>query len=754
MPEWIDTLKELSDDPENFEFEGGLASLSRHGTDYLLELKTIPGAGVCVMRVNDNPQEHPTPIDLFVQQHFLELPRLARQIQRTLDAARKLRPAVFVDGPARLNQGKEEINWPHAWQGMNTFLAEAEPGSTRLVQLMAAAGQGKTVLLEELAAIAAQGYRPESFPRPLVLVVDLLGRYVGNIDDAIAGSLNNTYLFPSLTQKDVMFCIRRQWLQLALDGFDELVARIGARDAFLRISDLVDQLGGSGSIILSARESFFELYQITASIRTYLQPKVGTYATAVVTLMPWSEPQGREVFTGLRSKDPLKDLTDLISAFDNDTKLVLQPFFLTRLAELWVKGERFPGARGQPSELARTRFIIESFVGRETFKWQDRDGNLILTQQQHFDLLSGLAEEMWRSGAFRLTVDELRVATEFYLGTAEVPAPRVTLALSRIPTHGTLAAKEQRYSFIHDRFFSYFLAIRVARCLIGHDSGTLNAILEGKELPPSVIQWAVWSVRSANVDIVKIITFLQNLRGEKTDTNLSSNLANLCTGLVADYDPKTEVVLSRLPFVGDLFSNHLFTDVSFVDCDFWHVDFKGTKFEKCRFQRCKFGDVLIDEGTSFVKTEFDSATTILSVELSGRGRFYAPTEIEGHLKKVGGIFPVRTAAVRTAAICRVNSDVALTVGRFVRASERTTDVAVEDMEEQYGDVAPAIAKAGIRTKTMKKVDKQTKGPKKTFVRFGVDRDALLQAQAIPSSDPAIEAFWVELAKRYPPHRPQ
>ena len=50
MEVWQESLRALCDDPEEFEYESGMASFARHGRDYLLEFKSYPGVGVCVTR--------------------------------------------------------------------------------------------------------------------------------------------------------------------------------------------------------------------------------------------------------------------------------------------------------------------------------------------------------------------------------------------------------------------------------------------------------------------------------------------------------------------------------------------------------------------------------------------------------------------------------------------------------------------------------------------------------------------------------
>ena len=392
---------------------------ARHGREYTFSLKTVAGIGLAIRR-DDGTYEH---VASYIQRNLLELPRLASQIQRALDREQGKRPGKFVEGPADFEHRKNREHWQSAYSGIDAYLSEGEPDTTRIVQLMAAAGKGKTVLLETVANSFARKYHPDPYPKPILLPIDLLGRYTGNISDAIAGSLNNTYLFPNLTQRDVILGMKKRWIILALDGFDELVARIGVRDAFLGISDLVDQLDGNGDIILSARESFFDLFQITTGIRTYLQTRRGSYSTATIRLSQWTEEQGKEVFSGLGSKNPKDDLHSLSHAFEDDREVVLHPFFLTRLAALWVGGERFESATGQLDTLSRSRYVIETFLQRETYeKWKDRDGNPLLSADGHREMLGAVAEEMWRSGAFTFSIEELRIAAEIGLQTEDLHA--------------------------------------------------------------------------------------------------------------------------------------------------------------------------------------------------------------------------------------------------------------------------------------------------------------------------------------------
>jgi hypothetical protein len=753
MKEWDEVLRQLADDPdEDYERDGGTVMLVRQGQQHLLNMKSVPGIGVAVETASSGSegQHELVPITRYIQKELLGLPRLAAQLIRALDKAVKDRPVPFVEGPAECIADKERHTWADSASGLRQHLNEKEAGTTRFVQLMAPAGQGKTVLLEQIALENARAYRPDEYPVPLLLPVDVLGRYVGSIDDAIAGSLNNTYKFANLTQQDVVECIRQGWIILALDGFDELVARVGARDAFSRLSGLLEQLKGAGAIVVSARESFFELYQITAAIRTYLQPKQGSYDTSVVKLLPWNHPQGVRVFRALGSPTPEADLDALSLVFEGDTEIIYQPFFLTRLANLWRAGERFGGAGTVSGRQARISYVIETFIQREsTEKWQDRQGNALLAAKGHNIMLAAIAEEMWRSGAFRLDVDELKLAAEIGIHRLGLPPSVVEDVKARIPTHAVIRSTDKRYSFQHDRFFHFFLGYEVALHLHEESQGALRAVLEARELGPQVIDWVIWHSLQFQTPLLPLLGFLLKLLEPSTDGVLRTNVA----ALLAKFLPKLlgqEFTASAITFVGDVFAGNTYRNVRLERCQFWNLDVSGTTFENCVFSRCLFGDIRTDEATKMSGSQFlDCSFT--SLELGHEQVcLFAPVEIDQYLRTLGAaVTKTDPAAAFRAAVLAVSEEAIRAVHRYISSSVGTCDVAVEDLEDRFGEMATAVAKIGVRTGVMRQVTRPTSGPKKTLVRFQVDRDMLRRGHMQRTGNEVIDRFWSEVAGKYP-----
>jgi hypothetical protein len=76
-------------------------------------------------------------------------------------------------------------------------------------------------------------------------------------------------------------------------------------------------------------------------------------------------------------------------------------------------------------------------------------------------------------------------------------------------------------------------------------------------------------------------------------------------------------------------------------------------------------------------------------------------------------------------------------------------VAIEDLAEDYGDIATTVAKYGIETNVLREIVKGVRGPKKRFVRFRVDRERLLRGQLAPVGDEPTDAFWAALERKFP-----
>ena len=745
----FDLFRQLADTEDDYVAEGDTIVFTRHGETHTLTLSHVPSVGPA-LRPRGSTTEW-VPVETYIQREILNLPVLARQIQRALERKHDQQGLrEVIDGPAQLREAAETpaASQASAKVALSSLLRTPSFGSTQIVELMAPAGQGKTVLLEHLAIEAARTYQPNQFPAPLLLVVDLLGRYVGTIHDAIAGSLNNTYTFPRLTGRDVVFCIRQRWLNLALDGFDELVARVGTREAFLRTKELVDELDASGSVVLSARDIFFNLFEIDASIRTYLQPKRGSYSIRELSLDRWGETQGRDVFAYLGSKDPRRDLHDLLTAFSNDRELVFRPFFTIRLAAAWLEGERF-GNIGSQQMWDRWNYVIRIFLEREVAeKWRGRNDTPLLTTDQHIAVLGTVAEEMWRSGAFTLTREEVEIAGRIGFSEINVAADRIDDLVSRLPTHGVLSlAGNKSVKFLHESFFLYILGHRLGHALTHEIPESTFAILRAGELSPSVVEWALWCVKKEHASYLKALAWLAKHEDLLTADQVISTNVGAMVGCAGRSEPIEGLIFSKVEFSGRALFGVTVRRVTFKECDVWLADLSSSTFEDCIFERCRFGQLLLDSKTMFPGTSFTDCS-LSRLEIKDQEGLFAPSEIAATLRSRKAHIaddPITRAA--PARKREVAPKVIHCLDKFRRA--KTWDIAVEDMAERHGKTVHDIVKLGLETGVFRTSERDAAGGRKTFFRFTVDREHLFNAQVEADPDQKINAFWDRLEEEFP-----
>jgi hypothetical protein len=743
---WIETLKQLADDPADFDSEGGKIIFMRRGQEIELTLKNRPSVGLSVVREIEGRTDF-LPISIYIQQHLLELPLLAAQIQRTISKNIQKRVSHFVEAPAVITQEGETNQAQNSSTELSELIQISEPSVTTIIQLMAKAGNGKTVLIEQVAQSHAGCYSASDSPIPIVLVVDLLGRFVGTIDDAIAGALNNSYNFPSLRQRDVIVAVKNRWMTLALDGFDELVARIGAKDAFMRISDLLDQLEGSGQLIISARDSFFELQRVSSAINSYLQPQKGSYATISIRLLPWGPEHGIKVLETLNSASPDEDFRMLRSAFPDDT-ILSQPFFLTRLADLWVKGNRFTNADKSGDVLARKKYVINCLLEREvTAKWIDRNRVPIIPDAIHEKILQTIADEMLRTNAYFMSEDEISIAVEVALNEFTLQSDVANNVIARFPTHAFLQKNQRGFHFAHDMYLYYYLARAVTH---GLEAGAqeANRYLESRILLPEVLEWVSDDLANKRCDAKAILENIACAKSISRSRESAVNIGELAPALLTALQ-RQDTDLKRQTFCNLIFSERTFAGKSikggiFIECEFLGSSFAGATFIDCEFRDCEFNNIKISDSSDFTTSNFSAENTYRGLEVEESSRLvYSPEEIVQRLKLAGATIGSGRAPILTLAD-EVNPDLIYYVEQLVKHSQRNWDICVEEYVEKVGESGDLVIRTALEHGILRNWPRETGGPRKTFVRFIVDRDNLMKCLAADVADPKLSAFWRKL----------
>ncbi len=744
-------LKSLADDEDEFITENGEVIFQRHGKDYSIIVRNVPNAGMIIKSCNG--EEINKTVSEFIQSYLLDLPRLASQINRTLETKRKKSGLEYIEAPAIVDQHPQKISTNESKKILLTSLNEPVPFSSQIIHLMATAGQGKTVLLEELAISLSQTYTVNDNPLPILLPIDLLGRYIGTIDDAIAGSLNNTYNFPRLSQKDIVLCLKKNWICLALDGFDELVARVGSSDAFSKITDLLDQLEGNGSIILSARDNFFESHHIIYSMQSFLRPQIGSYTTIKFALVEWEQEQVERIFKNYGSNDPHKDYLDLKETFGNDINLLTNPFFLTKICKLWFeKKERFSEIEQTQSHLSRINYIIEIYLKRETEeKWINRDGKQIIPFKAHNSILGYIAEEMWRTSSFKLSSEELKLSTQIACSILNINADKVDEITERIPTHAVFDVANRLYSFSHDQFFYYYFGFRIAARIVSNDFSEIDTILSEKEINPLLASWIKYNIVffAKGKNQTKAINELQRISAKQNVSLLLKNNIGVILSSLISVSEIENIQIQKCVFSSDCFKNTNVSNVSFSNCEFWKIDLSGTAFNECNFENCSFSDIKLDEETLFQNVNFGKNVSITQLSIYKENfdteYVFSPFEIRKEMLRRHIIF-VEDIEEETDQVIDVKHDVLKCIMKFIKQSNKFHYVSIDEMLEEVGRFSKDIAKIGLASGIFN--ERIVSGTNQRMVVFTCDKNSLLEALRKPVTDTRINDFWAAIVAKF------
>jgi hypothetical protein len=318
--------------------------------------------------------------------------------------------------------------------------------SARVLLIDGPAGIGKTIFIEQLAALRARGFRATG--RPLILHVQSRGRNLSFIQDLMAFSLQTLRL--AVTYDQVPVLVRQGLVTLAIDGFDELGDPSGYDLAWGQVNELVNQVRGKGTLILAGRETFIGRDRLFKDVRTLSRTR--DIVDSLTLNLPdpyWAK---RWLVSRGWSETDMEGLEELFE----QGSYALRPFFLAKLAEPEIAAEIRGRKAGYPLS-----FLVDRMIEREAVKFGDAV-NAVMNKDQRVRFVRQFLRETARDMADNQTesIDEMSLAllTEVALG-ADVSADILGLLKNRAAVMAFLTVDERpRYRcFAHSQLLNHFL---------------------------------------------------------------------------------------------------------------------------------------------------------------------------------------------------------------------------------------------------------------------------------------------------------
>ena len=649
----FETIKEdisaFADDTEEMVIDRrkGLVLFTRGGKDY--EFKVIVDEGSIR---NIEYLDKVIPYTKFLTKHLADLDTLAERLVSK-------RPGVqaFVNGPAMLDSmdSKESIDG----NALDLLMKECDDAnrlSSKIVFITADAGHGKTALLRQFQHIQAKRYLNNESDF-VFWHVDLLGRQLVRISEALMGDLGDLRI-TGLWMQSIIRLIRHGKLVVGIDGFDELAAEQGSNDALSALSLLMSELENSGTLIAASRRTFFDTEDYLKRSRLIEGTVSQLCIFNQINLENWTRVEAIKYMNNKKVINAERTYDECFVLLGSQIQhpILTRPFLLHKLTsalgEYGAKPEDFIGGMSDAHDPRKgVNSIIEAFVKREVEeKWISPDtGEPYLNHEQHIQVLSTVAEEMWRGQTDRLKLDLIETLLVLLLEDWVInDKTRVVQIFDMVKMHAFLVTPfdgDSKYrSFEHPEFKDYFTAISLERIIIkafklGGKKG-LSKFLSIAPISDSLALYTFANSTLENPDVPNLLSLFEEIVEEEwRPTHLQTNVGTLLPFIVKDYDLEErlrfegKVVYSSLIFENKSIQNLTIAKGTFVNSSFANSSFNNVRFEKCEFNELCINSETNFEGTVFIDCNFNG----LKVQNNGDEYMmeYSPVKILNELSNRG-----------------------------------------------------------------------------------------------------------------------
>ena len=694
------------------------------------------------------------PYSKFIGEELGRLSVLAEAIKQ-----KRLDVVPYVDTQASLNDTNDRTS---ALELLRNQCEERNVGATRLIFLTADAGEGKTVLLRRLTRHMANSYSA-GMNNWLLLHVDTQGRSFVRLEEAVAKDLGQLRI-SGLFYSGIIRLVRRGLVTIAVDGFDELLAEIGSAEAYSGLGAFLKQLDGRGTVIAAARSAYFESENYTAQSQLLLSLPNTQVDVEQMKLHRWGREETVQLFenyrrpSGERIQEPNQVYEQLAEVLGADHLVLHSPFLVCQTAGMLAASVTPAEIKDEigPSGFSVVPKVIKSFLQREVDeKWRDQNGAPYLTIEQHIELLSMIADEMWYQSSNSLPVEVIQLVVEILMEEWRLTQRVRVQVVERVKAHALLprASTRSNRAFDHEEFLNYFLAERLNALLkdFTHED-PLRFFLEKHSLPKIVGRWiSVIRPRSPK-QVGDLFAYLSSLAGsEVRSTYLKQNLGLLASSVASTVTSIAEVKLKSMYFEGAEWKGSKLAKVTFNRCTFLDVVINDCEWVDCHFINCQINGLTYNVTTRLDGSHFDENCHVLGLLKDEHGsalfRTYISEKCQAILESLGAHFPTEQQP-RSIQIRPIRNNLRGCLEAFLRIFSRTTGATESLIDLKLGKRAPlfrnSVLPMLIDYGLVRKTDYRGKGHQARF-ELAYPVEQILKAENPEASLPNnLVGFWEKL----------
>lgn len=585
--------------------------------------------------------------------------------------------------PTRLRIQEDEPT--DAIQSLTDRIQAEDEGRTNVIMITGELGAGKTRLLKELVRRQSNRYL-EGEDTPLLLYINAQGRALARFNEALAIELQD--LRVGLTYHSIACLTRLGLIIPVIDGFDELLAVTGYDDSFSSLAIFLDQLGGEGAVVASARSIYYQEEFVNRATEGQTHEP---WQLVTIGLCDWEEEEQEEFLTQFSRSNELNDQDRLNlkrtvdRLFEGHTDLRSKPFFLQQVADLARENR---DQQDRSMDLLST--IADQFIERERQqKLLDRNACSILSRGQVCNLISQIAEEMWHQETRELDFRSVKLVAESVLDETDCDESQCKIVLERIrmfaffstsSSHGTIM-------FEHEVFFSYFLSLSLASYLLKYSD--MRPLLSRSPLPDLVASRVAQVLQShdivrSNSGLEKLLTCLGQaggeywFRGAQVRRNSGMIVLAMLNGEYNELRTVRDLKFQALEFDGGELDNIRFVRSEFNNVIMRHTNLCGARFLQCTAREFYLTEVVVDKNRTRLELNGVSPdANVFGLTVYGEDgpvTLYRPTQVSRILSDCG--MSVMQGEMKSER--DISDDTINLVTRLLRLFQRTNFVSLQD----------------------------------------------------------------------------
>jgi hypothetical protein len=703
-------LTSFADKPTDFDLNKGQLILELHGEILQVDVHQRQNN----LYIKDGLFEELA--ENWIVNRIARIPQLADRIVDYVNEEKNfVRPQGKLLEDLIVRPNEKEIECQDAMECALEILRRRPAGTTHLLYLISDAGEGKTTLINEMARLQAEGYK-KKIQDWLLLPVSLGGRPFIRLDDVIIGTLVNQFRFQFLYYESFLELIRMGVIVLALDGFEEVFVERASGEAVSALGSLVQQLGASGTIMVASRKAYFEYTSFETQARLFDTIRDGSVSSARLTLRRW----GQREFLEYCNKRGLADAhglyNDVVSRLTAENPVTTRPVLVKGLIDIASSAsdrkKLLDLLQNAPHE--SLLYFIRALIEREAAeKWIDRSGEAaqpLLSVQEHHELLSLLALEMWVSSTDIVNSDFLELIAEIFCESRKKPISIVRQVRERIRHHALLVSVDTRgkkYAFDHEEFKNFFLGMVISQYILERQAAEIRNTLRVGPLPDLSAETAVSEIiRRSSTSITVIVSWVQeNCRSDGPATFLCENCGGLIIRLINGQDLHGLVIMGvTLP--SEALARRRFNNVEFVSCYFQPTSLDDSQFNGVIFRDCTFERLEANSGTDLTGIRMVDTIVRCMVETDLDTSMFDPVQISQVTRRMGVDFPNESPVEETTI--QTIDDYLMQAQRAIRVFMRSTEVNENVFRQRLGktrvgffltEVLPPLIRNGIIKET-------------------------------------------------------